>query len=168
MRKPVALLATALASVGALHAIDVPQTREEFVQAIASGRGAAIETFTVDRPLDEVYVVLEERARTCLDVKVERTANVGYVERSSSDYNPTLRRPSGDRVEFTLQVENFPRGVGHTPPAGGLYMMAADLKSAGASRTEIVLYRPRMGVGKITESLKQWLSGQAAPCPKMR
>jgi hypothetical protein len=168
MTKPLVLLMTALASVGSVAAIDVPQTREEFVAAITSGRGAAIETFAVERPLDEVYAVLEERSRTCLNVKVERTAYVGYVERSSSEFHPTLRRPSGERAEFTLQVEHHPRGVGHTPPEGGLYMMAADLRASGAGRTEIVLYRPKIGAGKITDSLKQWLSGEPAACPKLR
>jgi hypothetical protein len=99
---------------------------------------------------------------------VQRTANVGYVERSSSDYTPTLRRVAKDRAEFTLQVAHNPRGVGATPPPGGLYIMAADLRSIDARRTEIVLYRPTMGTKKIVASLKQWFDGDPAPCPKIK
>jgi hypothetical protein len=149
-------------------AIDVPQTREEFVQAVTDGRGAEVETITVDRPLDAVYGVLEERAKTCLDVQVTRTANVGYVERSSSDYNPTVRRVAKDRAEFTLQVDHNPRAVGHTPPVGGLYMMAVDLHATDENHTEVVLFRPKIGAGKITASLKQWVAGGASECPKLR
>ena len=158
---------TAIAAVAPAAAIDVPQTREEFVRVIASGKGAGPETIRVQQPLDKVYAVLEERLAACLDVKVERTAYVGYVERSSTDYNPTLRHVGTDGAEFTLQVEHHPRGVGHTPPPGGLFMMAADLHSSGEG-TEIVLYRPKIGPGKITDSLKRWLAGEPAPCPKLR
>ncbi len=114
-----------------------------------------------------MYAVLKERATACLDVEVKRTAYVGYVERSSSDYTPTVRRVGKDRAEFTLQVAHNPRGVGHTPPPGGLFMMAADLRSIGGG-TEIVLYRPKIGVKKIVASLKEWFAADPAPCPKLR
>lgn len=150
-------------------AIEVPQTREEFVRAVASGaRGVKMETFVVERGFDEVYRTLEARTAPCLDVEVRRTAYVGYTEHSSSDYNPTLRRLGSDRAEFTLQVVHRPRGVGHTPPPGGLYVMAADLKRTGASRTEVVLYRPSMGFKDITKSLMQWAEGSATDCPKLK
>jgi hypothetical protein len=161
------LLLAVLTAVTPAAAIDVPQTRQEFVQAVED-KGAIVETLRVDRSLDQVYAVLEERAAVCLDIQVTRTANVGYVERSSSTYHPTLRRLDDERAEFTLQVEHHPRGVGHTPPPGGLFMIAADLRSTGGGRTEVVLYQPKMGVKKIGESLRQWLSGDPAPCPKLK
>jgi len=160
-------LFTALAATPVALAIDVPQTRQEFVEAVVAKK-AVVETLRAGQPLDKVISVLEERAGACLDVKVERTANVGYVEHSSSTYHPTVRRIDDGRAEFTLQVEHFPRGVGHTPPPGGLFMLAADLKSVDDGHTEVVLYRPKIGGGKIAESLKQWLSGDPAPCPKLR
>jgi hypothetical protein len=166
---PAIVLVVALAPLAQAAAIEVPQTRQEFVQAVADGRGAtAVETLTVDQPLHRVYALLQEKATTCLDVEVRRTAHVGYVERSSSDYNPTLRLAGKDRAEFTLQVAHNPRGVGHTPPPGGLFLMAANLRSIDGGRTEIVLYRPTMGVKKIVASLKQWFAGDPAPCPKLK
>ncbi len=166
---PAIALVLALAPFAPAGAIEVPQTRQEFVQAVAAGRGAStVETLNVDQPLHSVYALLQERANTCLDVEVRRTAYVGYVERSSSDYNPTLRLVGKDRAEFTLQVAHNPRGVGHTPPPGGLFMMAADLRSIDGVRTEIVLYRSTMGVKKLVASLKQWFAGDPAPCPKLR
>ncbi|HJQ99117.1 MAG TPA: hypothetical protein VJ826_12465 [Candidatus Polarisedimenticolaceae bacterium] len=149
-------------------AIDVPQSRAEFVKAIEDGRGADVETIQIAQPLDKIYPVLEERAKTCLDVTVNRVANVGYVEQSSTDYNPTVRRVADDRAEFTLQLAHNPRAVGSTPPAGGLYFMAVDLRATEGGHTEVVLYRPSLGTKKITESLKAWLAGDPAPCPKLR
>jgi hypothetical protein len=176
MTKPRLLLPAVLIGLGALllpappvRAIWVPQTREEFVDAVAKGtRGANMETSVVERGFDDVYRTLEARTKPCLDIEVSRTANVGYWEHSSSDYNPTLRRVGPDRAEFTLQVVNNPRGVGHTPPPGGLYIMAADLKRAGASRTEIVLYRPVMGFKEISRSIMEWAEGRSTDCPKLR
>ena len=152
-----------------LGALQVPQTREEFVRAVTSGaRGAKMETLVVDRGFDEVYRTLEARTGPCLDIKVERTANVGYVEHSSSDYNPTLRRQGRDRAEFTLQVVHNPRAIGEKTGPGGLYIMAADLKRAGASRTEIVLYRPTIGFKDITKTFKEWAEGSSTDCPKLK
>lgn len=164
----IALVLT-LAPVVPAAMIDVPQTRQEFVKAVTDGRGATtVERFTTGQPLDKVVAVLQERAGVCLDVEVQRTAYVGYVERSSSDYNPTVRRAGKDRAEFTLQVAHRPRGVGHTPPPGGLFIMAADLRSIDGHRTEVVFYRSTMGVRKIVASLKEWFAANPAPCPRLR
>jgi hypothetical protein len=161
-------LVLSLAAFAPAAAIWVPQNRQEFVQAVKDGKGAtAVETIHSDQPLHGVYALLQDKAKTCLDVKVQRTAYVGYVERSSTDYNPSVRLVGKDRAEFTLQVEHNPRGVGASPPPGGLYYMAADLRSVGGG-TEIVLYRPTLGAKKIVASLKQWFDGDPAPCPKLR
>ena len=164
------VLTALIAAPGAPAAlINVPQNRDEFVQAVSAGKGAtAAETFTSDQPLGKIYDLLTEKADACLDVEVRRTAYVGYVERSSSDYNPTLQLIGRTRAEFTLQVVHNPRAVGSSPPPGGLYVMAADLKSIDGDRTEIVLYRPTIGFKNIVESLKKWVDGDDAPCPKLR
>ena len=161
-------LVLSLAALTPAAAIWVPQTRQEFVKAVTDGKGAtAVETIHSDQPLPRVYALLQEKVKVCLDVKVQRTAYVGYVERSSTDYNPNMRLVGKDRAEFTLQVEHNPRGVGAKPPQGGLFYMAADLRSINGG-TEIVLYRPTMGVKKIVASLKQWFDGDPAPCPKLK
>jgi len=163
-----ALALTVLFAPAAL-AIWVPQSRAEFTDAVSKGtKGSKMETFVVNRGFDEVYKTLEARCIPCMDVKVERVANVGYVERSSSDYNPQLKRIGKDRAEFTMQVIHRPRGVGHTPPANGLYVMAADFKRAGAGRTEVILYRPAMGFKFISKSLMEWAEGKSTDCPKMK
>ena len=167
-KRPAIALVLSLLAIAPAAAIWVPQTRQEFVQAVTDGKGAtAMETIHSNQPLRRVYDLLQEKVRTCLDLKVQRTVYVGYVERSSTDYNPNLRLVGKDRVEFTLQVEHNPRGVGASPPPGGLYYMAADLRSVDGG-TEIVLYRPTIGAKKIVASLKQWFDGDPAPCPKLK
>jgi hypothetical protein len=150
-------------------AIDVPQSRQEFVKAVTKGaRGASMETFTAGRDFETIYRLVEKKAAACLDVEVKRSANVGYWERSSSDYNPTVRRAGNGKGEFALQVIHRPRAIGEKTSAGGLYIMAADMQSLGGGRTKIVFYQPTIGHKKITKSVKSWLSGEDAPCPKMK
>ncbi len=151
-------------------AMQVPRTRREFVDAVAAGAGATkMESFVVERGFEEVYRLLEKKSSTCLDVQVKRSGFVGnQMEVSSSDYNPTLKRVGRSRAEFALQVVHRPRGVGHSPPPGGLYVMAADIRSLARDRTEIVLYRPTMGFKAIIRSLRQWVSGEDADCPKLK
>jgi len=150
-------------------AFDVPQSRPEFVKAVSKGaRGATMETFTAGHDFETIYRLVEKKAAACLDVTVQRTAYVGYVERSSSDYNPTVRRTGNGRGEFALQVIHRPRAVGEKTAAGGLYIMAADMRSLGGGRTEILFYQPTIGHKKVVRSVRTWLSGEDAPCPKMK
>ena len=151
-------------------AIQVPQTRQEFVKAVAAGaRATKMETFTVTRSFEGVFRLLEKKTSACLDVEVRRSGFVGnQMEVSSSDYNPTLRRVGRNKAEFALQVVHRPRGVGHSPPPGGLYIMAADLRPLPGNRTEVVLYQPTIGFKNITKSIKMWVSGEDTDCPKMK
>jgi len=171
--KPVirlSILVVLIALAVPVPAIQVPQTRREFVEAVAAGaRSVKMETFVVERSLDAVYAILQEKSSKCLDVLVKRSGFVGsQMEVSSSDYNPSLRKVGGVKAEFALQVVHRPRGIGPTIPHGGLYVMAADIKSLGKGRTEVVLYRPTMGYKAVTRSLRQWAAGEDADCPKLR
>ena len=162
-------LAAILVAIPPAGAIQVPQTREEFVRAVNDGaRGSKVETFVVERGLDEIYQTLEARSEPCLDKKVERTAYVGYVEHSSSDYNPTLKRVGADQAEFAVQVVHNPRAIGEKTGPGGLYIFAADLKRVGASQTAVTIYRSTIGFKDITKTFKDWAETGADECPKLK
>ena len=128
-----------------------------------------MERYVVDRGVGQVYSLLKRNSSICLNVQVRRSGFVGnQMEVSSTTYNPTVRMVGGDRAEFTLQVVHRPRGLGHTPPVGGLYVMAADIRSLGRGRSEVLLYRPTIGYKKIVNSFRQWTAGEDVDCPKMR
>jgi hypothetical protein len=169
-RIPVFTLVLSIALAVPVAAIQVPQTRREFVQAVAEGRGATkMETLVAERGIDQVYGLLERKSSACLDKEVKRSGFVGnQMEVSSSDYNPTLKRAGKNKAEFALQVVHRPRGVGHTPPPGGLYIMAADLKALAKDRTEVVLYIPTIGFKNISKTLRLWAAGEDADCPKLK
>lgn len=164
-----AVLVAALAASPA-GAIEVPQNRREFVKTVSAGaRGVAMETIVSDQGLEPLYRLLQKKSAACLDVQINRSAYVGtHTEVSSSDYNPTLRKSGAAAAEFTLQVVHRPRGVGHTPPPGGLYVMAADLKALPGGKTRVVLYHPTIGFKNVVKSFKAWLAGEDAACPKIR
>ena len=147
----------------------LPWVLLSLVAVPAGARGPKMESFSVERPFDEVVRLLEKKSSTCLDVQVKRSGFVGnQMEASSSDYNPTLKRVGPGKAEFALQVIHRPRGLGHSPPPGGLYIMAADLKSVSKGRTGVVLYRPTIGFKEITRTLKLWVSGEDADCPRLK
>ncbi|PYT35267.1 MAG: hypothetical protein DMF52_10800, partial [Acidobacteria bacterium] len=79
-----------------------------------------------------------------------------------------LKRVGGNKAEFALQVVHRPRGIGPKIAAGGLYIMAADIRSLGKSRTEVVLYRSAIGFKKIAAGVRQWAAGENSDCPKMK
>jgi hypothetical protein len=163
-------LISPFAAVGPVLAFEIPQSRQEFVAAVSSGAGAtAVEKLEVDRGIDEVFRSPAGKSSDCLDVVVKRSGMVGgTMEVSSSDYNPTLSRIDRSRAEFTLQVVHRPRGLGAVPPPGGIYVLAADIRSLGPARTELVLYRPTIGFKKIVNGVKQWAAGEDLECPRMR
>jgi hypothetical protein len=72
----------------------VPQTRREFVEAVASGEHAAkMERFVCERDFDRIYSDLARQSSACLEVEVKRSGFVGgQMEVSSSTYHPTLKR----------------------------------------------------------------------------
>lgn len=166
----VAPLVVVVAQIRPAAAFQVPQTRQEFVNAVAAGgRGTTTEKFTVDRGLGEVYSLLKERSSTCLDIEVRHSGFVGnQMEVTSADYNPTLKKIGKDKVEFALQVVHRPRAIGEKAPPGGLYVMAANIRPLGGRRSEVLLYRPTIGFKKVVNSFKQWVAGEDAGCPKMR
>ena len=79
-----------------------------------------------------------------------------------------MTRVGRNGAEFALQVVHRPRGVGPSIPPGGLYVMAADIRSLSKGRTEVMLYRPTIGFKKIVGSLKQRTAGESADCPKIK
>ena len=159
-----------VAAVQPIAAIQVPQTRQEFVDAVTLGaRTTTMERLVVEHGIDEIYNLLKAKSSTCLDVVVKRSGFVGnQMEVTSSDYNPTLKRVGGNKAEFALQVVHRPRAIGPKIPAGGLYIMAADIRSLGKSRTEVVLYRSAIGFKKIAAGVRQWAAGENSDCPKMK
>ena len=46
--------------------------------------------------------------------------------------------------------------------------MAADVRSTGKGRTEVVLYRPTMGYKDLARTFRQWTAAEDADCPKMK
>jgi len=72
-RHSILRLAVIAAAVWPLAAMEVPQTRQEFVEAVAAGKGATrMEKLVVERDFDEIYRLLAMKSATCLDVQVRR------------------------------------------------------------------------------------------------
>jgi hypothetical protein len=159
---PVLSVLTAL-SAGCVTA---PQTRAEFVKVVRAGtRYSKYEVIPVTRSLNDITERLRKRADECLSKTIERTANVGYVEHSSSTYVPSMEK-LGERSEFTLRVQHRPRGVGSPPD--GVFLLAVDMASEGKRATKAELFSPTIGFTHIGDAVRSWLKGENAPCPELK
>src|SRR5262245_32401799 len=116
--------AIAMSIAAALVGCAQPQTRGEFVKVVGGGAATTDRATSVsNQSLDSLVTLLEERSKTCLSKRVERSGMVGgQMEVSATEWHPTVRRVSATKGEFTLQIEHWPRGVGPNMPEGGFFM----------------------------------------------
>lgn len=146
--------------------VPIPQTRAEFVTAAKqNSTGVANESFVVEKSVDAVVSVLEERAKTCLNQRVDWSGAVTN-EVGSDTYLSYVERPEGGRALFTVQVDRTPRGPLKQPP-GGLFILAEDLSGA-EGKTKVELYYPTMNFEALTKSVREWTHGEKTDCPNLQ
>ena len=68
-----------LAASNVVHAIEVPQSRTEFIDAVAAGaRFTRVETIIVEQNFTQVYALLEAKSSICLDVLIHQPTKTDY------------------------------------------------------------------------------------------
>jgi len=163
--------AAVILGIGCMGCMHQPQTRQEFVKLVAGGAATSDkESKLTQKDLDSLVTLLEERSKACLGKRVNRSGMVGgQMEVSGTSYTPSVRRVSDAKAEFTLQLEHSPRGIGPDMPAGGFYMMAADLVRQAPERTQVDLYYATMAQNsdEILGAVRAWTSGEPAACPEL-
>jgi len=158
----------AAAAFGCVHQ---PQNPEEFRQCIMDGHGAK-DSYVVNRPFDDVYLSLHDKAVPGFNQRFDSTLMSGYqVEHSVVIFRCKLTGEGG-QAELVLQKENFPRGIGPTMPEGGWFWLIADLEAQSPQETRVTTYA-KSGIfsgkaGTALEALKQWAQGNDMPAPPLK
>lgn len=143
----------------------IPQSRTEFVAAAKQKSvGAGSESFVVDKSFDSIVALLEERAKTCLNQRVDWSSSVTN-EVGSDTYLSYVQRPGSGHAELTVQVDRTPRGP-LKQPAGGLFILAEDL-SDESGKTKVDLYYPTMNFEPVVKSVREWTHGEKTGCPNL-
>jgi hypothetical protein len=152
-----------------------PQSREEFRAYAERGDGWRIESFVIDRSYPQVVDHLERKTAKCFNAVVTRTVTTGMnVSTGSTTYRSSVRRDARNhRAELTVQKIDTPRTLGPNMPAGGFYLLGADVSAVSSGKTRVKLYRPQLpvvggfGFGVMADAVRDWSSGKDTTCPKL-
>lgn len=151
--------------------MSMPKNADEFRRMAPRSSMIKLEQFEVDRPFREVARTFRQRADTCLKVRVTTNTSGGYGSHPTTfkqDYLPTTRIT---RRRAELHVQQHIEGTNlikvHKEPEGGYYLLVADAVPVGRSRTRIDLYRPTMGHGVLSQSVRNWATGENLGCPDL-
>lgn len=158
------VILTAIVCAGCAANIGLPQTRDEFVAMYKPGgmfRNA--EHVTVSRPFKSVVADVTEYAKKCLNVRETHAPSYQYKEAGgSTTYRPKIESIKGGGVSLSLQ-EKYNDRVDSGAPPGGIFILVAEMRAIGGSKTQLDIYHASRG--KAADSLKQWAEGDSRICP---
>jgi len=165
------LPATLAAGVGAvlLHGCGgMPQTAEEFRQAVPGAMLAKTDTYEVNRAVRDVATTFQRKAPECLNMSVRTVSQTTTsYQNILTEYRATVV-PGGERAELHLQ-QLHKTGVIYPskPPEGGAYIIVADAYPLPGNRTRMQLYGPSIGYDVVYRAIRGWASGDNLGCPDM-
>lgn len=164
----ISVVVAAAAAVLAGCVTQMPQTAEQFREAVPGATLAKTETFEVNRNFRDVARTFQKRAPRCLNVTVRTTSqtNMSY-QVTVAEYKPTVVI-TAKRAELHLQ-RHYSKGAMNISkePEGGYYLLVADAYPAGRHKTRIQTFGPSMGFGPLYQAIKNWASGKNLGCPDM-
>ena len=147
----------------------MPQTAEEFRQAVPGSFSAKHQVYEVDRSYRQVADTLSAKATECFNVAVEvRSSGYGSSSHWTDYYKPTV--VVGDRrTEFHLQQYKDQGNLlkPHKEPEGGYYLMVVDVEPVSRNKVSVDLYAPRVGYGHVIDAIDGWIRGTSELCPDM-
>jgi len=163
---PALILAAAISGCGTM-----PKNADEFRLMAPRSSMIKFEQFEVDRPFHQVARTFRQRADTCLKVRVTTNSSGGYQSHPMTfkeEYLPTTRVT---RQRAELHVQSHIEGTNlikvHKEPEGGYYLLVADAFPVGRNRTRIDLYRPAIGHSVLSQSVRNWATGENLGCPDL-
>lgn len=160
------LLLTVLVTTGCVG--KMPQTADEFRQALPGAFMGNLETYEVDRSAAEIGKTFQKYAPKCLDVSLATTSQTSTsYQHIVTQYTPTVV-VNQTRSELHLQ-EKHQQGVVavYEEPAAGHYLMVVDATPLGPHKAKIEFYRPSMGFETLVTAIKNWTRGKNLGCPDL-
>ena len=148
-------------------AVNMPQTADEFRQAVPGSFSGKVETFETQRSVKDIARTFRKKAPECLQVAIETTSQTsGSYQHYITTYKPTVVVSSG-KVELHVQ-RHMDNVVNISPePAGGYFLLVADAYPVGKKTTRVDLYRPALGFDILTKAIKGWATGESLGCPDL-
>jgi hypothetical protein len=157
-----------LAVAGCVAHIGAPQSRDEFLTMMKpGGTFKNVDKSTVSRPFNTVVADLKDYADRCLSVRTSRAPNYATKESGgSTTYHPKVEVTANNAAVLSVQEEYGDKRANTGAPPGGIFVLAAEIRAAGASRTDVEIYYVSAR-GPMAEFLKKWAAGDKARCPAL-
>lgn len=157
-----------LAVTGCVAHIGAPQSRDEFVAMIKpGGLFKNVDKSTVSRPFNAVVADVKDYSNRCLSVRTTRAPNYATKESGgSTTFRPKLEETAKNAAALSVQEEYGDKHANTGAPPGGIFVLAAELRGAGANQTDVEIYYITSR-GSMAEFLKKWAAGDKARCPAM-
>ena len=153
---------------GCATSAGLPQTRDEFVSGMKSGRlFTNVEKVIASRPVKAVVADVTDYAKRCLNVRA--TSGPSYQYKSaggSTTYRPKIEAIQNGAVALSVQEEYNDKPQSGAPP-GGIFVVVAEIRGAGNNKTQVDIYY-LSARGKIVDPLKQWINGDKRLCPSLK
>lgn len=147
----------------------MPQTADEFRQALTDGAFMTeIETYEVNRSVNDIGETFKKYAPKCLDITLETTSQTSTsYQYIVTKYTPTVVA-NENRTELHLQ-EKHEKGVMavYEEPPAGHYLIVLDATPVGTNKSKIDFYRPRMGFKTMVTAIENWTKGENLGCPDL-
>lgn len=156
-----------------------PQNAKEFRLGAAKAWTAVVERYTENRSFTKIANAIQGNANKCLSRRVRSVSSTysvgpkahggGFMQHQvvEIDYKPTVVREKG-RISLHIQQEHV-RGVINVTkkPNGGYYMFVVDVTPTAGDKSNVTIYRTRLGFKNITRAIKGWISGSIKGCPDL-
>lgn len=144
-----------------------PQSREEFKRWNKEHTSMGLhESYTVNRPFEEVAASLQKKWLQCYDVSAttRRTSGGMTTSNYTDTLHPRFKKIDKSHMELTLQVTTTGMIMLNKVPEGGDYIVALDLRRASRNKTDFTWYSYSWGQKEALERSKAWAEGKDAPC----
>jgi hypothetical protein len=151
--------------------VTMPQTADEFRNAVPGALTGKVETFEVDRPFSAVAETFKTKGPECLNKTVSVTSTTPgqygpVVSTYTVTYKPTVV-VNKNRAELHVQHHTDNTLQVHKEPAGGYFLLVADAYPVGKNKTRVDLYCPAVGHKALIKAVKGWGTGENVGCPDL-
>lgn len=161
-----ARIGTLLVTVMLVGCVTTPQTRDELKTTMKEHPSLSIaDSYTTNRPFEEVVGMLERKWKECYSVRNTTTRTEGGMTKSkiSDTYHPKSHKVNNSLVEMTLQMTTEGATMLNKVPPGGEYRVALDIVRLAGNKTKLSWYSTA-GWADTWEINKQWSDGKNVAC----
>ncbi len=156
-----------LVAIGALSGCGttaVPTTAAEFRESVRKD-ARTFEEFTTDRGFNDVVYSFKKMVPQCmgfLPAPERRERQAGEQETEAWVDGSARILASADNVE--LHIQRKIRNPTVKMPKEGLFLLVADVHSAGPGRTKVEIYH-RESLKEAATAIRGWAMGESFQCP---